>query len=342
MASKFQALKFLALITAVLAASVIFTRAQSAQMYRWVDEEGHTHYADKVPPQDSKYRRSKLNEQGFTVGVIEKNKTKQERERDKRLAGLRSAVQNLLTEYLSQDQTMLQTFKNEGEIEESYHAKMSTLEILKTVTRSNISRFESQKEAQQKLAAGFETSGKLVPDPVTEKIKEYQRHIDANQQKIAELEEQRKDLQMKMESDLKRFAALIHGNRGISLRGAEDQSYANVTAEDGLHILSMVNCQNEESCGKAWSLSKDYLLRYSSTAVRIETDTLIYTLTPGNDQDVALSLAKIKQHDQPGADLFLDVRCRQTSSGEELCASERVRDLLAGFRPYVTDRLYPE
>ncbi|MGH8548582.1 MAG: hypothetical protein ACRERU_08290 [Methylococcales bacterium] len=312
---------------------------RATQLYRWADETGHIYYADKVPPQHSKYGRVMLNEQGITVDVVERTKTKAEIERETKLRELSFAEQQLLQDPLARDRSLLRTFRSEKEIDDTFRAKLATLEILETVNLANISRLESQLDAQQKLAADFERTGKTVPEMVVDNILGYQKQIARNREKLRELESQKLDLRKAFAADLDRFKALTERDQE-KYQGIRENQPLSITNQDGESIiLSVAECPDVRACAKAWEFARNYLLQHSTTEIRIDTDLIIYTSAPENDDDIALSLAKIQGKDNPGAQVFLDVRCKQSSIGQEVCSGAKVRDILASFPPYIATGL---
>jgi hypothetical protein len=58
------------------------------------------------------------------------------------------------------------------------------------------------------------------------------------------------------------------------------------------------------------------------------------TAEPAADSDLSLSVSKIDMGNNQ-QQLFLDIRCRQSSLGMELCASDKVRDIRTSFRSYI-------
>ena len=55
----------------VFAAGVLVPGAALAgKLYKWVDENGVTHYGDAIPPEYSKQTHDVLNEQGRKVGTV--------------------------------------------------------------------------------------------------------------------------------------------------------------------------------------------------------------------------------------------------------------------------------
>ncbi|MGR9107345.1 MAG: DUF4124 domain-containing protein [Gammaproteobacteria bacterium] len=327
----------LALILALV--SIQPDPAGAVQLFRWTDDTGHIYYSDQVPPRHSKYQRAKLNEQGMTVNVLERAKSKAEMEREQKLGELRAAQQRLLEEQRSRDRLLLRTFSSEKEITEHFESRSRTLEMLDTVIRGNLSRLQSQLDAEEKRAAEFERSGKVIPDFVVSQIHDYQKQIEENQQKLGELANQKLELENDLAANLERFKALTEGKQELLGASPQSHSVSSANQEGESLILSVAPCSDEAICEKAWNLARSYLLQHSNTAVQIDTDLIINTFTPENDEEIALSLAKIRDQDSPGAQLFLDARCKPSSIGQEICSGERVRGILSAFPLYIASGL---
>ena len=60
-----------------------------AGMYKWVDDQGKTHYGDSVPPKYAKQQRKSINTQGRTVKVYEAAKTPEELAEMRRVEAIR-------------------------------------------------------------------------------------------------------------------------------------------------------------------------------------------------------------------------------------------------------------
>lgn len=312
----------------------------SGNAYRWVDNNGQVYYSDKVPPQHAKLRRTKLNNRGITVGVTEREKTRAEVTREQELAKLRAAQQQLLEEHKSKDRSLLRTFRSTKEIDDTLKAKLSTIEVLTTVTMANISRLEERLQEEEKKAAERERNGKTVPDWLLENIFGLRRQIDTNHKKINKLEGQKLAMKNKFAADLERFRDLSARRLGNADKIANDKNTVAANSEDGTSIiLSVAMCKNQTSCDRAWRLSNQYVKKYATTPIRINTDRIIYTAAPSTENDIALSISRITQKNSEKAQLFLDVRCQQSGKGQELCTSNKVRDILSSFRPFIKTAL---
>ena len=59
---------------------------------------------------------------------------------------------------------------------------------------------------------------------------------------------------------------------------------------------------------------------------------------PPKDSYISLSLSKLAINEDD-YQLFLDIRCRDSLLGNELCASKKVENIRSSFRTYVNDAL---
>jgi hypothetical protein len=98
----------------VITALILMLGAQSVlakKMYRWVDEQGNVRYSDQVPPDQIKHRRESLSESARVLEVVEKEKTKAQRELEKRLLVLRKQQDEIIAKQKSHDKVLLSTFR---------------------------------------------------------------------------------------------------------------------------------------------------------------------------------------------------------------------------------------
>jgi Domain of unknown function (DUF4124) len=98
-----------ALCALVLLVSLAFgastTTTPGRKMYKWVDEQGVTHYGDHIPPEYATQEQHVINAQGIEVQRLEAQKTPEQlaAEDEKKLEAEKSAARdkNLLNTYVS-------------------------------------------------------------------------------------------------------------------------------------------------------------------------------------------------------------------------------------------------
>ena len=104
--------------------------------------------------------------------------------------------------------------------------------------------------------------------------------------------------------------------------------------KESAKVLGLYACENEVECNSAWIAARSFVQNYSTMGIDVDSKNLILSRDPRQDDDLSLSVSRIiEKNKQP--QIFLDIRCRKSSLGEELCASSKARDLRAAFNLYI-------
>lgn len=319
----------------ILTAIVLIISSPAAfakKMYRWVDDSGNTYFSDQIPPEHVKHRRETLSEKGRVIAVTEKVKTKEQIELEKRLAELRKAQEKIIEKQKSYDKVLLSTFRSLDDLLMSIKGKNQSMEAQIKATEGNLNRLKAQLEGQQKKAAGFERNAQKVPVKLISDIKATQDQIQETQVAISKQMEKQNKMKREDEADIERYLFLTQSKTDSPSQTKKIASIKEANA------LGLFYCENDHQCNKAWAIARNFVNFHSTTEPDIDNDTLIMTRSPSKDSDLSLSLSKISLTDTE-YQLFLDIRCRDSSLGQELCASQKVSDIRSSFRPYINNAL---
>lgn len=315
-------------------AGMLFCAGASAETFRWTDEQGNVHYSDRVPPDQAKHRRSKLNPQGMEVEVIEGAKSPEQLAREKQLKQLRAEQQRLMAEQRDRDLSLLRTYRSEEEMHMALQGKLSTIDSAVKITTANRQRQEEILLGQEKRAADLEVQGQAVPRNLRDNIDTTRRQIASYQEKTKNLEAEKLAITERFSKDIERFKALKAAQQDPALSsGWHEQD----SPTNEVPIVSAVVCHPDAICDRAWTLAKAYVQANTNKPLVTETDRILQTAAPMEDKDIALIITRIEGKTEDT--VFLDVRCRSSSLGEEWCASAKVKDIRAGFKPYIENGL---
>lgn len=306
--------------------------AFAKKMYRWVDENGETIFSDQVPPEHSQYRRESLNEKGRVVEVTEQAKTKEQQAIDNRLRALKKAQEKIIAQQAANDKVLLSTFRNLKDMEASLYATLQSLDAQRNMAQGNLKRVENQLETLQKKAAELERNGKKVPQSLLDEIKQTEVQIQAAYAEINKQIEKKNRAKAEFEADIERFKFLTQDNAD-PLKGFDKTAENKAADEIGLYA-----CESDALCVEAWSSAHDFIRAHATTPIDTDTDKLIMGRAPATDSDLSLSVSKIEDENKK-QQLFLDIRCRESSLGIELCASQKVRGIRSAFRSYIESEL---
>ncbi|CAL1239295.1 DUF4124 domain-containing protein [Candidatus Methylocalor cossyra] len=315
----------------LLAALLLGVDAVRADTYRWVDDQGVTHYSDQVPPDQAKQRRFKLSPQARELAVIEAAKSAEELQRERQLQLLRSQQEKLLAEQRAQDLALLRSYRSEDEMRRTLDGKLATLDTLIKVAEANRERQQAALASQERQAADLERAGQ----PVSSELREL---MAATRRQVAELDEKVRHFQAEKTALRERFARDMARYRALSGAQASPSPSRMMVTGDAEHgagePISAIACAVGPVCDQAWALAKAYLLQHAAPTLALETARILQTPPPANDQEFEVTVTRIGSG-QAEDILFLDLRCRPSPAGEALCASPRARSLRGGFKGFI-------
>lgn len=315
---------FLACFLFLCGSSAVYAK----NMYKWVDEHGETKFSDQVPPEESKYRRESLNENARVVEVTEQAKTKEQQAIANRLNALKKEQEKIIAQQAANDKVLLSTFRNAEDLEASLYATMQSLDAQRNVAQGNLKRIESLLETQQKKAAELERNGKKVPKNMLDEIKQTEAQLQVAYAEINKQIEKKNRAKAESEANIERFKFLTQANADPS-QATDKMAQTKIADEIGLFA-----CETDALCTKAWASAHDFIRANATTPIDTDTDKLILGRAPATDSDLSLSVSKLEDENKK-QQLFLDIRCRESSLGAELCASQKVRDMRSAFRPFI-------
>lgn len=319
---------FITFLLLLLGGQSVFAK----KMYRWIDDQGNIRYSDQYSPDQAKHRRESLDDKAKVVAVTEKEQTKAQRELKKRFKRLQKQQEEIIKKQKSHDKVLRSTFRNIDDIKMALNGKMLALDGQRNVVLGNKERLEKQLQQQQKKAAQYERDGRKVPKKILSEISRSKELIALTDAEISRHIEKKERIRAEFEADIARFSFLTQSdleNKDLSRKAAENKA----ENELGLYI-----CETIALCDEAWLAARKFVSIYSTTGLEIETDKLIMSLTPFKDTDMSLSVSKMDM-DNDKKQIFLDIRCRKSSMGAELCQGEKAKKVRQSFSGYIKSML---
>jgi hypothetical protein len=310
---------------------LISNQGAMAKTYRLMDDQGNVKFSDQIHPEDNKYRHDVLSKDARILKVIEKAKNKEQMAQDRRLAQLRKEQDKLIANQRIHDKALLSTYQSKDDLITALNSKLKTLETERKVTENNVAELTTLLAWQQKQAALLERNGEKVPQKSLTEMQDTQDQIKKSQHTILANADKKQQIETEYRADIDRFLYLTETTT--------DETPSNKIASIiEANKLGLFYCNNDHQCNKAWDIGHNFVTFYSTTKPDIYNDKLIMNRPPATDYDLSLSLSKIALN-EADYQLFLDIRCRDSSQGRELCASQRVSMLRSSFRPYINNAL---
>ena len=322
---------FIACFIGLFASQVVYAN----KMYKWVDDKGNTYFYDQVPPKHSQLRRETLSKQGRVVEITEKAKTRSEEALDHLLTALKEAQEKVINRQMYHDKALRVTYNKLEDLQNTYNARLQELENEQKLTISNLKRLDNQLETQHRQAATHERNGEKIPQALLNEIKATEKESQLAYVKISQHIEKKNKVAEQFNSDIARYKQLTQSAEQKRMEKQKEEIKA--ANELGVYV-----CETDAECDKAWKIAGDFITKHStssnSTEPEIESGKLIMGRTPDKDNDLSLAISKVDLGDNKQK-LFLDIRCRDSSIGVELCASKKVQEIRVAFKRYLETSL---
>jgi len=187
-------------LVCILATLTIVSSAYAADLFRWKDEQGNTHYTDQVPPEYIEQGYRVISEQGLTIRTIkstreiESNQTPITPQPPKELA--------------LEDQRLLMTYSSEEEIISTRARKLADTEAMMGLTQETIDLLDTQFRQLAKQAGDFEKQAKLIPDSLLTQISGVKKKIKNHKARLKQGTDNMAKIEQEFDETLQRYRQL--------------------------------------------------------------------------------------------------------------------------------------
>lgn len=195
---------YLLLLPALLCA----TNVLAERTFKWIDNEGHVHYGNRVPPEYAKQERKVINEHGRTIKVYDAAKSPEQLKEERRLAKIEARNKILAEKQAVHDRSLLATYLSEQDMLLSKNGKVASVDALLQLTNSRVNSMNERLLVLTEEAATYERSGKALPVSLESQISNLREQITTNEAFIKEKESERKLIVEKFDADIKRYIEL--------------------------------------------------------------------------------------------------------------------------------------
>ncbi len=312
--------------TLLLALFSPMTNADAGRLYRWVDNQGHVHYGDKIPPKYIKREHVQLDKHGVAIKRVEAAKTRAQIEREAELARLRAEKQRLIEEQRAADRVLLRTFRNEDDILMARDGKIAAIDVIIQVTRGNIRRFKVKLTEMQQKAANLERAGERASPQFLQEIESTRRSLSHAYATILQKEKDKDRIRAEFAQDLKRFRELKN------LRAENERPHAKQGVKYNNLLDNVFPCPANGNCAEVWPRAENFVRTYATTPLRIKSEAILMTGPPRKDTDLSITIVRLRPTATEPARLFMDLQCKQSPLGRALCNSEKAEHIHRAFR----------
>jgi hypothetical protein len=164
---------------------LVFSLPVHAKMYKWVDENGQTHFGDKVPARYLKKEHKELNEQGATIKTHDAAETEEQIAEKRRQERLRKEEEKKAEDQAKRDRVLLDTYTTERDLVAARDARLDAVASQMQLSESIIADAKRKHEATEKQITQIKATGREVPKNISDKMVREEKQL-ATQQKIAQ------------------------------------------------------------------------------------------------------------------------------------------------------------
>lgn len=196
------------LIGAGLLLSIV-TAAQ-AEIYKWKDAQGVTHYGDTMPPQAAGRATTELSKKGMILKQTPAALTPEQRSNNEAAQSREAKEQQTLNDQKRRDSALLNTYTSPAEID---LARDRNLELSKLVITGTNARIAPLMEKQAKI---MQQAGGKVPGkgPLAMEYAENAKHISELQTILTQKNNEMSEIRTRFDADKARYIELTGKKAG--------------------------------------------------------------------------------------------------------------------------------
>lgn len=191
----------------VLIAGIVFSPPAAAKMYKWVDDQGVTHYGETVPPEYADKDRSELNKAGRVIKKKEVLTPEERRARELEDTRKRENEEAVL-EQKRRDKALLNTYSNVKEIDLARDRSLQQVEARINSIGSQLKMAEDNLKGLQKEADGYTKANKKIHASLQEDLQESQARLTRLQQDMEKSKAEKAAVETRFNADKARYKEL--------------------------------------------------------------------------------------------------------------------------------------
>jgi hypothetical protein len=198
-----------ALATALLAVAMLLAGAGEARAatYKWVDEKGVVHYADKLPPEAVDKASVELNKQGVPVKKTDQALTSEQRRALEQDAERQRGAERAREEIARRDRALVSSYTSEAEID---LARSRSLQTVNTVILSAQAFSEQLNKRKVDVEAKkAESQGKPVVAVLDRELESIDVELARQSDVIAQKKRETTTITAKYDADKQRWRELV-------------------------------------------------------------------------------------------------------------------------------------
>ncbi len=190
------------LLFGVAALCAVISLNAEAKLYKWVDDNGTTHYGETIPPEYADKEAMKLEK-----GRLEK-RDDQFKGAKKKEAELDPAAEKALKEAKRRDNALLSTYTNEKEIDLARDRNLLQVEARVNSYSTMLNSAQTSLDALRQESATITKQGRPIPASLTEDISEAEALVAKRKGELEASQKEMEAVKARYEADKQRYREL--------------------------------------------------------------------------------------------------------------------------------------
>ena len=197
----------LKLFVALVIAGVTFSFPVAAKMYKWVDDDGTTHYGETIPPEYANKDRAELNDSGRVIKNEEVLTPERRHAKELEEAKKRDEAKAEL-EQKRHDQTVLNTYSSVKEIDLARNRSVQKVDARISVIESSIKTAKDNQLSLQKEIDDDNAANKKLPASLQDDLQDAKTRVTKLQQDLEKPMAEKAALEARYDADKARYIEL--------------------------------------------------------------------------------------------------------------------------------------
>ncbi|MGE5027586.1 MAG: DUF4124 domain-containing protein [Betaproteobacteria bacterium] len=187
----------------------------AAKMYKWVDENGKTHFGDTIPAQYANQGSSELNKKGMVIKKTDAALTPEQLQAKEDELAQKKEEERQKEELKRRDKALLSTYTTEKEIDLVRDRNLQQSELQVQGMEVRLKQIQPRLDESRKQAGTFAAQKKPVPAYLQQEIQAIEKEAQYLQVTIKKKHQEMDALRARFEEDKKRYRELRQVENGV-------------------------------------------------------------------------------------------------------------------------------
>jgi len=197
-------------VSGLFATGFLFSFSATAKLYKWVDENGTTHYGETIPPKYADKDRTVIDKSGLVKEqeVHTPEELREVRKSRQREEELKRAEEQEKLEKKRYDKALVDSYTSVEEIELARKRNIQQIELRIIGINANIRIAEEHLLSLQKEASAYTNSKREIPESLNVDMEGAQARLDKLRKDLEKPQSEKEAMDARYEADKARYREL--------------------------------------------------------------------------------------------------------------------------------------